>query len=191
MISLTQRGCRTAKVQSCFVNDGRMIRSDPLNEAVNLCYWNRRNCGNVAGICRFRPGGTQFHLPPGRQLRLGPTQTPIHWTPWALSPEAKWSSYEASGTEVKNALSFTSTALYVFIAWTGRPLTFYPLNRIRTPTDGVLNTSDWLNIQALLLTTRGKKSNYSINEDENCRSQAKSYCKIFGFGYYGTSTGKQ
>jgi hypothetical protein len=52
-------------------------------------------------------------------------------------------------------LSFTSTALYAFIAWTERPLTSYPLTEFERgqTTDGVLNTSDRSNIQALRLTS--------------------------------------
>jgi hypothetical protein len=45
---------------------------------------------------------------------LGPIQPPIQWVPWALSQEVKRPGREAdrsppSSTEVKNAMSYTST----------------------------------------------------------------------------------
>jgi len=53
---------------------------------------------------------------------LGPTQSPTQWLRWTLTPGVKWPGCEAdhahpSGAGVKNAWSYTSTPLYVFMAW--------------------------------------------------------------------------
>jgi hypothetical protein len=51
---------------------------------------------------------------------LGPTNSPIQWVPWALSPEIKHLEREAdhsrpSTAEVKNAWSYTSIPPYVLM----------------------------------------------------------------------------
>jgi hypothetical protein len=53
---------------------------------------------------------------------LGPTQPPIQWVPGALSSGVKRQVCEADcspsfSAEVKNAWSYTSTLLYVFVVW--------------------------------------------------------------------------
>jgi hypothetical protein len=53
---------------------------------------------------------------------LGLTQPRIQWVPGALSLQVKRPGREAdhsppSSAEVKNALSYTSTSQYVFLAW--------------------------------------------------------------------------
>jgi hypothetical protein len=53
---------------------------------------------------------------------LRPTQPPIQWVPEALSlgvkrPEREADNSAPSSAEVKSAYSYTSTPLYVFMAW--------------------------------------------------------------------------
>jgi hypothetical protein len=53
---------------------------------------------------------------------LGPNQLPIQWVLVALSPGVKWLVHEAdhsppSSAKGKKKWSYTSTALYVFMAW--------------------------------------------------------------------------
>jgi len=55
-------------------------------------------------------------------MALRPTQPPILWVPGAIPPGVKWLGNEAhnsppSGAQVKNAWTYTSTPLYVFMAW--------------------------------------------------------------------------
>jgi hypothetical protein len=52
---------------------------------------------------------------------LGPTQPPIQWVPWAISPGVKRPGREAdhsppTGAEVKNTWIYTSTPPYAFMA---------------------------------------------------------------------------
>jgi hypothetical protein len=56
------------------------------------------------------------------RLALGLTQPPVQWVPGALSLQEKWLWCEddhspLSSTKVKNALSYTSTPQYAFMAW--------------------------------------------------------------------------
>jgi hypothetical protein len=80
-------------------------------------------------VTRLRAGGpgldtTQGHFSFDTVSRpaLGPTQPPIQRIPGAFSPEVNRLGREAdrsppSSTEVKNAWSYNSTPIYIFMAW--------------------------------------------------------------------------
>jgi len=60
-----------------------------------------------------------FSLPPYLDWLWGPSQHPIEWLPGTLSPGVKWLGDHSppSSAEVKNAQTYTSIPLYVFMAW--------------------------------------------------------------------------
>jgi hypothetical protein len=63
-----------------------------------------------------------FLFDAGSRPTLRPTQPPIQWVPMALFLVVKRPGREAdtsppSSAEVKNAWSYTSTPLYVFVTW--------------------------------------------------------------------------
>jgi hypothetical protein len=75
----------------------------------------------VLGFDSWRRLGI-FLFTTASRTALGPTQPPIQWVPGVPSLEVKRPGREAdhsptSSAEVKNAWSYTSTPLYVFMAW--------------------------------------------------------------------------
>jgi hypothetical protein len=79
--------------------------------------------GWTIGVLWFdsRRGLRIFLFTTASRTALGPTQPPIQWVPGALSLGVKRSGHEADhsplfSAEVKNARSYTSTPLYIFMA---------------------------------------------------------------------------
>jgi hypothetical protein len=71
---------------------------------------------------RFPAGAGIFLFTTASRTALGSTQPPTQWVPGALSLGVKRPGRETnhsppSSVEVKNARSYTSTSLYIFIAW--------------------------------------------------------------------------
>jgi hypothetical protein len=91
---------------------------------LNLQSVQRWAMGWTIGVLGFysRRGLGIFLFTTASRTALGLTQPPIQWVRGALSLGAKWPGHEAdnsppSSPEVKNAWSYTSTPLYVFMAW--------------------------------------------------------------------------
>jgi hypothetical protein len=64
--------------------------------------------------------GRDFLFATGSRLAVGPTQSPIQWVSGAVSARLKWLGNEAdtlspSSAEVRNAWSYASIPLYVFM----------------------------------------------------------------------------
>jgi hypothetical protein len=53
---------------------------------------------------------------------LGPLQTSIQWLPGVKWLECDADHSHLSGAKVRNEWDYTSTSLYTFLAWTGKPL---------------------------------------------------------------------
>jgi len=79
-----------------------------------------RNVTQDLGLALLQ-GGISFLYATASRSALGPTQTPIHWVPEALSPEVKRPERKADhssacSTEVKNAWNYNYIRPYVFPA---------------------------------------------------------------------------